>query len=525
MSIVAVIKHIALKNSNYSAAVDYLTTKHDEFTSKPILDEKGRRIPREEFLLDGINCDPNTFHQECRDTNARFGKNQTREEIKAHHYILSFDPRDRDENGLTAEQAQQLGLAFAKKNFPGHQTIVCTHPDGHNSAGNIHVHIVINSVRAKDVDRQDFMERPADNLAGMKHHVTNSYLDYLKQETMNLCQREGFYQVDLLSPAKVRITDREYWAQRKGQAALDQKNTELKGKGLTPEVTRFETEKSFLRRVISSVAGDSHSYDEFQKKLFEQYGISVHESRGQISFLLPDRNKPIRGRALGTDYEKAAIEKALLGSVSIPLDKNASSLHEGKRIRLVVQIDMDIKAMQNPNYALKVKLSNLDKLVASHNFMVEHGMQEIEDIEAMLASVSADVAEKHAALKATQSRQKTVNALIKNSGQYYANKKVYTAFRKSKNKVRFREEHQTEILLYEAARKNLKALCGDNPVPPLKELKAEKAELTALNNAQYEAYSFARSKQFELQAIHQNLSTYMHERHIEREPEQAKTRS
>ena len=51
-------------------------------------------------------------------------------------------------------------MEFARKNFPGHQALVCTNPDGHNSAGNIHVYIIINSVRALDVERQDFMERP-----------------------------------------------------------------------------------------------------------------------------------------------------------------------------------------------------------------------------------------------------------------------------------------------------------------------------------------------------------------------------
>ena len=109
-------------------------------------------------------------------------------------------------------------MAFARSNFPGHQTIVCTHRDGHNSAGNIHVHIVINSVRKQDVEQQDFMERPGDALAGHKHHVTKKYLKYLKQSVMDICQREDFYQVDLLSPARVKITDREYWAKRRGQA-------------------------------------------------------------------------------------------------------------------------------------------------------------------------------------------------------------------------------------------------------------------------------------------------------------------
>ena len=86
----AVIKHISIKNSNYNAATDYLTTQHDEFTGKAVLDEHGNRIPREDFILEGIHCDPYSFREECEETNKRFNKNQTRAEIKAHHYILSL---------------------------------------------------------------------------------------------------------------------------------------------------------------------------------------------------------------------------------------------------------------------------------------------------------------------------------------------------------------------------------------------------------------------------------------------------
>lgn len=67
-------------------------------------------------------------------------------------------------------------MKFAEKIFSEHEALVCTHPDVHNSAGNIHVHIVINNVRAYNVERQDFMERPGDSLKGYKHHVTKNYL-------------------------------------------------------------------------------------------------------------------------------------------------------------------------------------------------------------------------------------------------------------------------------------------------------------------------------------------------------------
>lgn len=111
-----------------------------------------------------------------------------------------------------------------KRIFPGHQALVCTHTDGHNGSGNIHVHIVINSLRKFDVERQDFMERPCDSLAGNKHILTKKYLIHLKQEVMDMCRRENLNQVDLLTPAERKITEKEYWANRKGQEKLDTKN-------------------------------------------------------------------------------------------------------------------------------------------------------------------------------------------------------------------------------------------------------------------------------------------------------------
>lgn len=525
----AIIKHIKIRNSNYDAATDYLCFQHDEFTNKPLLNEQGELIPREFYLLDGINCDPFTFGRECEATNAYFKKNQTRSEVKAHHYIISFDPRDKDENGLTPEHAQELGKEFAAKNFPGHQTIICTHPDGHNSAGNIHVHIVINSVRKFTVPQQDFMERPGDAKAGNKHRSTNKLLEHLKQETMTLCQREQFYQVDLLSPAKVKITDREYWAQRKGQAKLDIENKEKIEAGIVPEKTEFETEKGFLRRVITATLEDSSTMEEFQKKLFEQYGISVHESRGRISYKLSDKEKPIRGRQLGTDFEKEHLQEYLLQkqipqiSIPVPDTKNVVSKrsYPSKSIRLIVDIEANIKAQQNRFYAQKVKVGNLQQMSKTLAFLQENGIGTLEELEGLLASTQSDYDEKRLALKSTEDRLKTVNLLIKNSGQYLANKKTYGEYLKSKNKKQFRESNISEIMLYESARKELKELCGNEKVPSLKQLRAEKEELTSRKNQQYEDYSFSRAKFRELQTVQSNVNSILNkEQHQEKsEPE------
>ena len=206
----AILKHIAVKNTDYGEALRYLIYEHDEITGKPILDDNGEMQLRDEYYIDGINCSPLSFGDECQELNTHCNKNQSYDEIKAHHYIISFDPRDKDEYGLTGERAQQLGLEYAAKNFPGCQALVCTHMDGQNGSGNIHVHIVINSLRKYDVERQGFMERPCDSRAGYKHHLTKKYLAYLKQSLMDMCHRENLHQIDLLSPARKQVTEKEY---------------------------------------------------------------------------------------------------------------------------------------------------------------------------------------------------------------------------------------------------------------------------------------------------------------------------
>ena len=133
----AILKHIASKNANYGSAIDYLKYQHDEFHLVPILDENGNMMLRDEFYLEGLNCDPETFDLECELLNQEYNKNNTYDEIKSHHYIISHDPRDNADHDLTGERAQAIGLEYAKANFPGHQALVCTHTDGNNGTGNI----------------------------------------------------------------------------------------------------------------------------------------------------------------------------------------------------------------------------------------------------------------------------------------------------------------------------------------------------------------------------------------------------
>ena len=523
----AILKHIASKNADYGEAQRYLMFQYNEDTMKPILDENGRLIPREEYYLDGINCDPFTFDMECKELNAQYRKNQTFDEIKSHHYILSFDPKDTEESGLTGERAQQLGLEYARKNFPGHQALVCTHTDGHNQSGNIHVHIVINSLRKHDVERQDFMERPCDSRAGYKHHLTNDYLSYLKQDVMDLCHREQLHQVDLLSPAERRVTDREYHAQRRGQKKLDTLNREMTAGGITPRKTKFETQKDFLRNAIEEAAASARSLEEFQKQLLDNYHISLKISRGRFSYLHPERGKYITGRNLGTRYEKEYLlsvwEKNSkchqnLSPEPDTSDKPSAFANQNdlpafvfikSELRLVIDLQNCAKAQANSSYARKVRLSNLQQMAKTVAYIQEHGYDTEDDLKAAFDEAQAQTTEMRKTLRSTEKKLREVNEQIHYTGQYLANKSVYREFLTCKNKKKFRLEHQTEITLYETARKILKEHSEDGKLPSMKLLKAEKEKLAARKSSQYEAYRNLREYEKELHIVQTNIDTFL----------------
>lgn len=523
----AILKHIASKNADYGEAQRYLMFQYNEDIMKPILDENGRLIPREEYYLDGINCDPFTFDMECKELNAQYRKNQTFDEIKSHHYILSFDPKDTEESGLTGERAQQLGLEYARKNFPGHQALVCTHTDGHNQSGNIHVHIVINSLRKHDVERQDFMERPCDSRAGYKHHLTNDYLSYLKQDVMDLCHREQLHQVDLLSPAERKVTDREYHAQRRGQKKLDTLNREMTAGGITPRKTKFETQKDFLRNAIDEAAASARSLEEFQKQLLDNYHISLKISRGRFSYLHPERGKYITGRNLGTRYEKEYLlsvwEKNSkchqnLSPESDTSDKQSAFANQNNlpafvfiksELQLVIDLQNCAKAQANSSYARKVRLSNLQQMAKTVAYIQEHGYDTEDDLKAAFDEAQTQTTEMRKTLRSTEKKLREVNEQIHYTGQYLANKSVYREFLNCKNKKKFRLEHQTEITLYETARKILKEHSEDGKLPSMKLLKAEKEKLAARKSSQYEAYRNLREYEKELHIVQTNIDTFL----------------
>ncbi len=538
----ATFKHISSKNADYGAAEQYLTFEHDEFTMKPTLDKNGRLVLRDDYRISSLNCGGKDFAIACMRSNLKYGKNQKREDVKSHHYIISFDPRDATDNGLTVDRAQQLGEQFCKEHFPGHQALVCTHPDGHNHSGNIHVHIVINSLRIAEVPLLPYMERPADTREGCKHRCTDAAMEYFKAEVMEMCHRENLYQIDLLNGSKNRVTEREYWAKRKGQAALDKENVSLAAKGEPPKPTKFETDKEKLRRTIRAALSSATSFEDFSGKLLQQ-GVTVKESRGRLSYLTPDRTKPITARKLGDDFDRAAVLEALTlnaqnaaraaekplpkreypRSIKDRLQRNKAAINAPKQDGVQRMVDIAAKRAEGKGkgYEKWATLHNLKQMAATMSIYEESGFSSPEELEAALAAASAELNSVHAELKTVESTLHEKKDLQKQLLAYIKTKPARDGLKAQKTekaRKNYREQHESDFMIAEAATRYFKAQ-GISKLPASKTLQAEIEQLMREKNSLYNEYREKRERKKELQTVKSNI-----EQILRREPGRGKGR-
>ena len=526
----ATFKHISSKNADYGAAEAYLTFEHDEFTMKPTLDENGRLVPREGYRLATLNCGEEDFAVACLRSNLRYGKNQKREDVKSHHYIISFDPRDGTDNGLTVDKAQSLGEEFCNEHFPGHQAIVCTHPDGHNHSGNIHVHIVINSLRIEAVPLLPYMDRPADTKDGCKHRCTDAAMEYFKSEVMEMCHRENLYQIDLLHGSKNRVTEREYWAQKKGQLALDKANASMIADGITLRQTKFETDKQRLRQTIRKALDRAGSFDEFAALLLRE-GVTVKESRGRLSYLTPDRTKPITARKLGDDFDKSAVlalltqnaHRAAEQTTAIPEyphtqkerlreEKTAKTAPADNTLQRMVDREAKRAEGKGVGYDRWASLHNLKQMAATHNFLMENELLDLDKLDAAVESSRKALSEARESLRGIEqsisdkkSLRKVVNDYRRTRPTIDAHKKL--SGRKAEN---YRQSHEAEFIIYEAALRQLKVLAPGKKLPATSKLNTEIEALISEKNAAYNTYRTAKAEYEQLATAKRNAEQILH---------------
>ena len=392
------------------------------------------------------------------------------------------------------------------------------------------MHIVINSLRIENVPLLPYMDRPADTKAGCKHRCTDAAMEYFKSEVMELCHESGLYQIDLLNGSANRVTEREYWAKKKGQAALDQENAALAAEGKPTKPTRFETDKEKLRQIIRKTVNESFTVEDFAQKLL-QYGVTVKESRGRFSYLTPDRTKPITARKLGDSFDKAAVLAALeqnalrpantvVSAYGIPLDRTLSS-NEGASSRHTPKpnapqapsvgrmVDREAKRAEGKGigYDRWASMHNLKAWSKTFMYLQEHNLLSPDKLSAAVDAAGAEAREarsRYDAAAAKVTDKKAMLEAIDNYRKTYPTIKKYRSISREKDKEKFYAAYEADFIINEAAKRQLDKLGAPKQLPKRKEVVAEIQSLVSQKNECYNDYREKSDRLHELMTMQRN---------------------
>jgi len=403
----------------------------------------------EKLLVASYGCTPETADIEfswTRNKSNKFWGNQL-----ARHLIQAFEPGE-----TTPEQAHEIGKKFADEVLGGkYEYVLTTHID----KGHIHNHIIFNAV---------------------------SFVDYKK------------YQSNKISYGFIRRTS-DRICEEYGLSVI--RNPKGQGKSYI-EHTAYKQGKSWkaqLRTTIDTLIPIAKDFDDLLL-LMEQKGYKVKKQNKNVSFCAEGREKYIRSKSLGEDYTVEAIKERIAGR-----PKKISAPKIDKRINLIIDIQNNIKAQQSKGFEHWAKINNLKQAAKTLNFLTENNITTYEELEKAADKIHKEFDGVSEKIKDIENRINQSALLIKNIETYKKLKPVIDRYKKSKNKAQFAEKHRSEIILYEAALRELKK----SKYPPIKELKQSYSELTSEKETLYQEYKKHKSKVSEIDVIKSNVETLL----------------
>ena len=344
------------------------------------------------------------------------------------------------------------------------------------------------------------MQKPRDWREGMKHSSTAQTMRHLRVEVMELCEGAGLYQIDLLNGSKERVSEAEYWARRRGQLKLDRENAALTAAGQPPQQKKFETVKDTLRKQISSVLYHATSFEDFSDRLLQQYGITVKESRGQLSYLPSGRTKFIRAKHLGDKFDKAAV----LSTLQANAERKPKVQFKQDTIGKLIDIQSRMTEGKGIGYKRWLTKHNLKAMAQTLIFLEEKGLTNEDALNQRIGELETKYHDALAAVKDLEGRMKANKELRYHIATYASTKGIVQQFNTAKRPAVFEEQHRAELTAYRAAAAYFKAN-NLTKLPSPKKLEAEYAQLASEKAKFYEQYKEAKEELLKLKTAPEEL--------------------
>ena len=419
----------------------------------------------EKLLCTGYCCEPEIATQQFDSVRKHAGKEGG---YLAFHLIQSFSPGEVD-----FDTAHQIGIELADKLLKGkYQYVVSTHID----KGNVHNHIIFNSVSFKDYK---------------KYNSSPSSYYFIRRLSDSLCKEHGLSVIS--EPKEKGISHYEHTQRAQGKSW-----------------------KQLLRETIDKSVINAREWDEFLE-LMKQQNYEIKDGK-HIAFRAEGQERFIRSKSLGTDYTEEQLRNRIAGAKRIDTSRD-------NRISLMIDIETAFKNIQGNTAGLEhwAVLQNLKNAAKTYNYIVENNL-DYDSFSVKLDACKTKSDDCRKRIKDIEKRIKEIDELAKNIDDFRTNKPVADKLESVVFKDKYRREHESELIIYTAAKKYLDKKIKGGKLPLIRSLRAEQKGLTAEKDKLYEEYHKAKSELSELETVKKNLDALLG-RDISLEREQRKKHS
>lgn len=410
----------------------------------------------EKLLVSSYGCASETAAREfewTRKIAEQKGMNPVR--IIARHVIQSFEIGE-----VTPELAHEIGKQFADEILGGkYEYVLTTHID----KDHVHNHLIFNAV--------DFVD----------YHAYKSYkrIYYdMREVSDRLCKENG---LSVIPPSQNKGMDYKEYTEAKRGTSWKQK----------------------LKQTIDRIVITAKDYDDFLR-LMQEAGYEIKTGK-YISFRAKGQERFTRSKTIGENYTEERIKERIAGRTPQRSQRQTTP----KGISLIGDIQERIRLIDSRGYEYKAKLTILKEAARTLNYLTENSLLQYADLEKKVEDVHSSYDRTGKELKGVEARLREVQPLIKNISNYQRLKPMYDAFQKAKDKPGFKVKHETELVIFAAARSTLLAMQGDEKLPSLKTLQAEQQRLLDEQQRLYDERTKLKKEVKQIETIKSNVDTFL----------------
>ena len=365
------------------------------------------------------------------------------------HLIQAFEPGE-----VSPEEAHEIGMQLAKEILGGkYEFVLTTHID----KDHVHNHLIFNAV----------------SFADHRHYHSNkrSYHE-IRRASDWLCKEHG---LSVVIPG-----------QNKGKSYIEHTATQA-----------GTSYKAKLKTAIDRLIPASADFEDLLHRL-QQEGYEIKRGK-YVSCRASDQERFTRMKTLGVDYTEDAITARIAGG----LRPSRQPKQRDDRIRLLYDLQSKQGGLQH-----WAKLQNLKLAAKTFAWLEEHGIDNYADLESKAAAIMEKRDTAHTSIKEIEARTAELSLVMKHAATYRQLKPVYDQYRQSRDKEKFLRGHESEIILFEAAARELKRM-GAVPLPSTESMKTELAALAGKKEALLAEYRTARSQAQEYETIKKNVDALL----------------